>query len=1533
MRNIGILFFFVQLVFSQGMSGQTVELTDTVRISYRDSALAPDYGVEYHYYKTNSQLVFLGFEDLELHDYTWNIGNGRLDDLTWGEYFDYTYSTASEGTFVFTDDEVTGATGTFAIYDASWDLDHNGTPDGAQIEAGLLPNYSHQQLGLAVSGSSSFWLSNEGASSSDLSLEFSAQQIDVIASGNSPWGIVNALRVTNSGEINSLSWDNDWTVDVVMLNAVTVTDGGTYTDEDGDIEAFNQAVMWLNLRTTAASADDDPDFLEIALQDHNGVKRIVVSSDLAVSDYAVAYSPVEEVHIRLSYNSTAAELTSAYSYDGNQYTDLRTSSVAALPSYINGDPLTVALGAESDNVQINAGENTFKSFVVVSASPPASLAGKQIEYEWSGGETSSVPWQELYGSDGNAQFGFSGSVIERSPYTYAQGVVTFTNFDEEIRLSFETATSGTYEYVELDGAELIVDEVGTFSIVAPTLVVQSDDWQRTETMDSELSTNYWNVWRRTVDSVAYNAGELNFLFADGGDSANYDYPEIEIEYGRTLPMDENWQIVLDDILVSPSVQQFDVGLELSIDGADFECELRFEDYGSGREVEVVIKSRDAYADASYNGVDLGISTNLNMRIVHIASSRDLVFECQPDGAIAWTELARLNLANGGFTGSNATGGGFSGELVSTSQRMTLEVQVESGQATQLSELEIGGIEIGSYTPPLAPLASIDGLQIEYQPDGVSLSVPFQELYGNDGYVLWGFSDSVLERVPYTYADGVIALAAFDEEIRLSFESESSGTYQLVELYGGTSYIDETGTFSIVAPSLEEKTDWQRTEAFASELSTDYWNTEHDTEDAVEVANGALNFIFAGGDEEYGDEEHEEYGDEEHEIDIDYGRTLPMDEDWQIVLKDVHATSSLDEFDVEFELDVEAASFECELDFDSYDNTRRIGADVTLQSASGYQHAYASVSASEDPRLQELVSIRVQHDAAVRELVFEYKPDGASGWTELARLNLASGDFSGLNSEGNQFSGELVSTTQRMVLDLEVEAVEATQVGDLTIGGIEIGSYTPPVDPLASIAGLQFEYQPDAVSLSVPFQELYGNDGYVLSGFSDSVLERVPYTYSDGVIALTEFDEEIRLSFESESSGTYLLVDLYGNSSYFDEFGTFSIVTPSLVEKTDWERTETFASELSTDYWNIELSTVDGVVITNGALNFIFADPVDEFGSEIEINYGRTLPMDANWQVVLDDVYATSSLDVSDFGVEFELEVEAAGFECSLEFDTSENNTRQIRMWVQQRGEDSYLSAFAYVDASANLSLQELVSIRVRHNVAVRELLFEYSPNGESEWTELARLDLENGDFSGTNQGGDLFSGELVSTSQRMVVDFEAEVDVATSSGDFKIGGIEIGSYTPPPIDTDGDGLADDVENNTGTNPNNPDTDGDGLNDGDEVNIHGSSPIDSDSDDDSILDGIEVRHAAFGFDPAVESSTVLAEFIAAAAELPGVITDAQNDSLSLGGVSLTPGGGNSLSVDFVIEESEDLSSWTTVDIVSRSLDTSGTKKFVRVRMPE
>lgn len=78
-------------------------------------------------------------------------------------------------------------------------------------------------------------------------------------------------------------------------------------------------------------------------------------------------------------------------------------------------------------------------------------------------------------------------------------------------------------------------------------------------------------------------------------------------------------------------------------------------------------------------------------------------------------------------------------------------------------------------------------------------------------------------------------------------------------------------------------------------------------------------------------------------------------------------------------------------------------------------------------------------------------------------------------------------------------------------------------------------------------------------------------------------------------------------------------------------------------------------------------------------------------------------------------------------------------------------------------------------------------------------------------------------------------------------------------DRDGDGLADDVETNTGvfqspgdtgTDPDNPDTDGDGLSDGKEVNTLGTNPLLRDSDADGFDDGFEV---STGFSPLLATS--------------------------------------------------------------------------------
>ena len=60
------------------------------------------------------------------------------------------------------------------------------------------------------------------------------------------------------------------------------------------------------------------------------------------------------------------------------------------------------------------------------------------------------------------------------------------------------------------------------------------------------------------------------------------------------------------------------------------------------------------------------------------------------------------------------------------------------------------------------------------------------------------------------------------------------------------------------------------------------------------------------------------------------------------------------------------------------------------------------------------------------------------------------------------------------------------------------------------------------------------------------------------------------------------------------------------------------------------------------------------------------------------------------------------------------------------------------------------------------------------------------------------------------------------------------------VDTDGDGLTDDIECLRGTDSNNPDSDGDGASDGAEV-AAGADPLAQDSDGDGLSDGVELAY--------------------------------------------------------------------------------------------
>lgn len=96
--------------------------------------------------------------------------------------------------------------------------------------------------------------------------------------------------------------------------------------------------------------------------------------------------------------------------------------------------------------------------------------------------------------------------------------------------------------------------------------------------------------------------------------------------------------------------------------------------------------------------------------------------------------------------------------------------------------------------------------------------------------------------------------------------------------------------------------------------------------------------------------------------------------------------------------------------------------------------------------------------------------------------------------------------------------------------------------------------------------------------------------------------------------------------------------------------------------------------------------------------------------------------------------------------------------------------------------------------------------------------------------------------EEVVIDEYQLTEVAA----YKKGGLEQEPITPTPgnadtdyaLDTDGDGLPDYLEKESGTDCNNPDTDGDGLTDGYELFYLGTNPVLADSDKNGIPDGQE-----------------------------------------------------------------------------------------------
>jgi hypothetical protein len=199
------------------------------------------------------------------------------------------------------------------------------------------------------------------------------------------------------------------------------------------------------------------------------------------------------------------------------------------------------------------------------------------------------------------------------------------------------------------------------------------------------------------------------------------------------------------------------------------------------------------------------------------------------------------------------------------------------------------------------------------------------------------------------------------------------------------------------------------------------------------------------------------------------------------------------------------------------------------------------------------------------------------------------------------------------------------------------------------------------------------------------------------------------------------------------------------------------------------------------------------------------------------------------------------------------------------------------------------------------------------WEPLIEYQLSDG--SGTRWIDGIpepFSGGTWTLGQDdyLRVDLEAHVSATNGAynaqaGDLGFDSFEIDSYTPPviPVDSDGDGLDDSVETNTGIYESLSDT--------------GTDPNNADSSGDGLFDGAVV---SAGFNPNVDYSSLIA-----------IVPNSTVD-MNLRSLRLERAENGAFNMNFDLEMSTDLETWTPH--TSHSLDLTvpdQSKTFMRLNV--
>ncbi len=188
---------------------------------------------------------------------------------------------------------------------------------------------------------------NDGATASDFETNTANGVLNILTDGSRQ---ESEIELSYAGSINSVDYYASGGIvyfTVLAGNSADVTEGGTYTDDDGELEYTNVAEACLQFDNFNGDG-------EVILLNVNGNKRISYSNDNYVE---VGY--IDRVYLRLSYNFNTSIYGEYYSYDGINFILLN-------EQYAPNDNFSVAITAYSKLTEFRQGDINFDNFVIAS---------------------------------------------------------------------------------------------------------------------------------------------------------------------------------------------------------------------------------------------------------------------------------------------------------------------------------------------------------------------------------------------------------------------------------------------------------------------------------------------------------------------------------------------------------------------------------------------------------------------------------------------------------------------------------------------------------------------------------------------------------------------------------------------------------------------------------------------------------------------------------------------------------------------------------------------------------------------------------------------------------------------------------------------------------------------------------------------------------------------------------------------------------------------------------------------------------------